>query len=306
MIKLILKPILLLFFLSSCVHIERPHDGIIKDADSGEPISGVVVHLDLESGFLDSFVHGHTEWKDSSETFSDDRGLFRSPLKIEGQVPFELSIGHTLTLFKAGYFESRILEPSYDLNIVLYKINYYIDYLNYQKNAKKGYLDPRFMDRHPEAFSKYKDELRKTATMQFKRIGDEGVFIEIPGARFTELTCSSDFIWNFDNSKPWNRGIEGVVCTVLDEASHKWLAFDARGKFIEHYVFSSSDSKVDVKSIIARSFLASKPLSSVKVGRSVSERALYVTTGDSKIYRLSLEGIPDFRIEILTSQSSGP
>jgi hypothetical protein len=306
MINTIPKLAFFLLFLTSCAHIEFPHYGIVKDADSGEPISGVVAHLDLESGILDSLAHSHTEWKDSYETITNNKGQFAIPLHIYGQVPFELSNGHTISFLKAGYFESSILDPSINNDVKLYKITHYLDYLHYKKSAALGHLNLPYTDDNHEGFKKYKNELAKTAIMQFVKNGDDGVFFEIPGARFTELSCSTDSEWNHDDSKAWTHGVEEVVCTVLDEASHKWMAFTARGTFIENYVFSSSTvAEVDCKSIIAKSILSNKTINSVRVGRSVYEHVLYVTTGDSRVYRLNLEGVLDFRILILTSPSSG-
>jgi hypothetical protein len=183
-----------------------------------------------------------------------------------------------------------------------------MDYLHYKKIAARGELDPHYMNKDKAAFSKYKNELDKMTSMQFTKKGEEGVFVEMPGYRFTTLNCTSDFTWNFASSNrneslPWTFGVDGVVCTVLDEASGKWLAFDARGKIIEQYRFSPpSVPMVGFQAYMSSSFLADKTIRYIRIGRSVTARALYVTTGGSIIYRLNLDGVPDYPIEIQTDQ----
>ena len=219
---------LLFLILSGCVHIESPHLGVVKDAETGKPIKGVVVHMDLESG-MPIGPEGITKWKGSYETVTDKEGRYSLSIKLKGQLPLELSTGHALSFFKAGYLPSRILEPSINNTVSLYPIKYFLDYSHYKESAKKGDLDPPFMDKKPEAFVEYKKELIKMASLPFESFGDKGIFLSAPDAQFTKIYCRTIFQFSTNDSKPYTFGISDNACIVFDEASHKMTTFNAQG-----------------------------------------------------------------------------
>ena len=206
--------------LSGCLHIEAPLSGTITDAETIRPVQGVVVHIDLESG-LWAGPDGKRLWKDSYETISDEGGKFSLPLKLLTKLPFpfEITNGNELSIVKAGYFPSRILEPTSRNPILLYPIKYYLDYSHYKENAKKGELDLPYMDEKPEAFAKYKEELTKMGLLQFEKGGEKGVFIAVPDSQFTKLYCRTKFEFSDTRSKPYTFGVSDNVCFVFVEAS---------------------------------------------------------------------------------------
>jgi len=210
-----MRPIIFLtiLILSGCVHTELPHFGVVKDAETGQPLKGVVVHMDLESG-IPIGPEGIRKWKGSYETVTDAEGKYSLSMKIKGQLPLELTTGHELSFFKSGYSPTRIISPSLKNTITLNPIKFYLDYYNSKEYAKKGYFDPPLMDRKPEAFMVYKEELRRMASMEMTAIGEKAVLLEIPGSKLTKLLALNKYY-------------------VFDDVSQKWFVFDAQGHFGE-------------------------------------------------------------------------
>jgi hypothetical protein len=224
--------IIIVLGLSSCVHIELPHTGIVKDAETGNPLNGVVVHMDLESG-MPLGPDGITKLKGSYETVTNTDGTFSLSIKLKGQLPLELSTGHELSFFKAGYFPARILEPSLNNTIPLHRIKYYLDYSHYKESAKRGYLERPFMSEKPEAFTEYNKELDKVALLQFEKTGDKGAFITVPNAQIAKISCRSSFRLDEKPSAPYTFGVSGDVCIFFDEVSRRLITFDAQGNIKE-------------------------------------------------------------------------
>lgn len=82
---------------ASMLRIDGPHEGTVIDADTMQPIEGVVVH----GSWIKRYIGGGSEFYDSREVLTDKHGEF----KIPGQGLLVLSHiqGMYLTIFKAGY-----------------------------------------------------------------------------------------------------------------------------------------------------------------------------------------------------------
>jgi hypothetical protein len=222
----------MILVLSDCIHTEPPHQGIIKDAETGKPLKGVVVLLNLTSG-MPLGPDGVTQWKGSYQTVTDNNGKYSFSIKFKGQLPLEFSTGHELSFFKAGYLPSRILEPSLSNTIFLHPIKYYLDYSHCRESIKRGHLNPRFMAQVPEGFSEYKKELLKMETLPFERIGDKGDFASIPNGKIVKISCRATFDYDKNPSKPYTFGISGTVCKFFDETSDRTMTLDAQGNIKE-------------------------------------------------------------------------
>lgn len=225
---------LLAFFLSGCVQIETPHRGVVKDAETGDPIKGVVVHIDLESG-MPLGPDGVTRWKDSYETVTNAKGKYSLSMKLKGNLPLEFPTGHSILFFKAGYFHSEIFEPALNNTVSLYPIKYYLDYLEYRSfNEASSNSHLYYYDKEPEAFAEYKKELDKMEHLQFARFGERGEFVSVPNAQFKRMSCRMEIEYDHGNhSTPYTFGISGNVCLLFDETSRKMMICDARGNIKE-------------------------------------------------------------------------
>jgi hypothetical protein len=224
--------LLVALFLFGCVHIESPHTGFIKDAETDKPIKNVVVHLDLETVFFVPAPHVNTKWKDGFEVLSNEAGIYKLPFRVIGQGPLELSAGQELSFIKAGYFPTRILDPAMHNSVDLYPIRYYLDYVHHKDSAQKGdWGAPHYyMDNKPEAFTEYKKELTRMAAGSFEKLGEKGVFISVPTAQITRISCRTKFpMGSTYRSKPDTFGIFGNICLFYDEVSRKSMISDARG-----------------------------------------------------------------------------
>jgi hypothetical protein len=235
--KLIVLSACLMAVMSGCLHIEPPHEGVVRDAETGKPIKDVVVHIDLETVFLVPAAHVNTKWKDGFEVLSDETGKYKLPLKVIRQGLLEISSGKEMSFIKSGYFPARVLTPAMYNDVHLYRIKYYLDYLYYKKLAEEGgWGGPHYyVDKKPEAFSEYKREISKITYLPVVRIAnDVNSFLEVPDTILTELHCETNFsptglMTSVAEKSPETFGIRGNVCRVFDERSRQWLFFDSQG-----------------------------------------------------------------------------
>jgi hypothetical protein len=237
--------LLIVLFASGCFHLESPHHGKILDAETRQPINNATVSLLLEyvCGLPPNPGGPTHQFLGNIENRSDSQGYYSLPLRFYFLSPLSCSNDQQfLNIIKAGYFPSIIEAPSFPNNIDLYPINYYIDYLYYQRASESGDLNPFYFGDHPVDFKEYHNELTKIAMMQFRKNGEEGVIAEVPGARFTKLSCTSKFVPLYRGG---TLGIDGIVCTVFDQASDKWCILDSRGNLIVlNDLGVSSDEKI--------------------------------------------------------------
>lgn len=225
----------LIFLTSSAfVHIEPPHRGIVRNADTKAPIDGAIVHIDLVSGLYGG-AHGRTELEKSYETRTNEKGKYNLSMAVTGRIPLlEWSNGNIISVIKAGYFPSRIIEPSLFNEVELYPIKYYIDFIHYKNSAKKGELDPPYLDKLPKSFVEYKAELLRMGSMKMERKGEESVYLDISGTRLTNLICRSGFNLIGGRKKSSTFGIDTQAsCYVFDVISQQWLAFNHQGTLIK-------------------------------------------------------------------------
>lgn len=93
---------------------------------------------------------------------------------------------------------------------------------------------------------------------------------------------------------------EDVIIDFDSDGRSFFIAFEKNGikKFSidQHRKVPIKENKDFYKN--AQSILGAGKISAVKLDRSVSERTRYVTFGNAVIYRLSMDGIPDYQIRI--------
>lgn len=93
---------------------------------------------------------------------------------------------------------------------------------------------------------------------------------------------------------------EDVIIDFESDGRSFFIAFEKNGikKFSidQHRKVPIKENKDFYKN--AQSILGAGKISAVKLDRSVSERTRYVTFGNAVIYRLSMDGIPDYQIRI--------
>lgn len=287
---------LMALILSGCINAESPHRGVVKDAETGDPIKGVVVHMNLESG-LPLGPDGITRWKGSYETVTNAAGKYSLSMKLKENLPLELPTGHELFFFKAGYFPSTILEPALNNTVTLYPIKYYLDYLS----EKETYYDPHlyYYDKKPEAFAEYKKELLKMQHLQFESLGEKGAFVSAPNAQFTKISCRQKIVYPpSKHSTPYTLGILRNVCILFDEASRKMMTFDTRGNIKElkdtelikyNFLAAAPDESEAVFANSDSIYIPHPPYSNLANNVTPQKGNIIALAGDSREY-LTLEG----------------
>ncbi len=362
---------LALFSLTGCFHLRLGYHGTIKDADSNKPLEGAVAFL---SSAYTCILPPNPAGSNSNflayvENTSDGQGKYSIKSGFHFLPPLLCFTNEGLQIAKAGYFTSRINDPSFPNEIDLYPIHYYLDYLECKKNAAE--LSHTYENYHASDIKMYLRELTKMAEDNFQKKGEEGVFLELPGTRLTSLICG------------FGEWVDRLVdtCSVFDEVTRKWLVFNTLGHAKIHdaplsyrYRAIHVDNKTtdndgnfslctpttdrrsqkcmslpigdNVEAVVkygnayfvispnairkyvddydyypdrygsfrainsfydqSLSLLQKNRIVSAQLGILMSKSAaIYITTGGSKIYRLNLDGLPDYRIDILTSISAG-
>ena len=153
---------------SACVHIELSHHGIVRDAETEEPLKNVLVHLRLDyvCYFPPPLAGPNDEFLGFQETYTDERGEYELPLKLYWLPPNLCFTDKWLAYFKAGYFLAG--NPT-----KLYKMTHYLNYLPYRNPTGRYCL---FSDRLPRSES-YQKALEKIGGMELSPTEENGVFL---------------------------------------------------------------------------------------------------------------------------------
>jgi hypothetical protein len=153
------------------------------------------------------------------------------------------------------------------------------------------------MDKKPEAFAEYNKELLKMSSLPFESLGEKGVFISIPNARITTISCRSTFHLDNNRSELETFGISGNVCIFFDEASRKMMTFDAQGNIKElednltikyNFVSAAPDEWDTVFANRDSIYIPNPPYSNMANNVAPQKGHISALAGDSKEY-LTLE-----------------
>ena len=221
--------ILLILFLVSCAHIEPPHHGVVVDADTKQPIQDAVVHIDLLSGVLLPVAEGHTDWRASYETRTDERGTYRLPSKFNFRIPLEFFTENEITFLSSGYHPARIVKPSSRNLVEMHRIKYHIDFQCYNEDSSPCRIDSPFLDDKPELFKEYKDEVQKIKNMKEISESDPGVFVQIGETNLSKIYCNNNYWYPEDYKSSHTSGVNGMACMIFDENSKQRYGLNTQG-----------------------------------------------------------------------------
>ncbi len=218
--------LLAIFILSvlaaGCFHVETPHKGVVKDADTQETLKGAVVLLDLAYTCYFPPNPGGPNPNDLAtlEALTDINGAFSLPSKFSFLPPLAcFTNSKHMIFFKPGYFPTHT--PFVTEDIGLYKMDYYLNYQPYM--SPLGHPDNFCFDRDS---SSMRTALEKARNMHLTRVGDIGLFLRLEGKLFRQIYAIIDRHFYGENAGFSNH----VTLYACDEVSGKWYAFDGRGK----------------------------------------------------------------------------
>lgn len=226
--------------LVNCVHVELPHHGEVKDAETGEPLEGALVFLSLYSQCIWPLPHVGSDYSGSIETLTDKNGQYRLPLDSTINLPMCFTNSKDYTFLKPNYFEERFTQYSswYTLgsgylgeeykhdpkHIYLYKMKHYLNYLPYKYPHKYN-----FPSYHIEEDSKYyKTYVESINKLNLTPADEYGVFLRLPGKKLTRVYSKIN-----KSSKSY---YESIVNYVYDEVANEWVAIDGSGNVLEQKI----------------------------------------------------------------------
>ncbi len=202
--------------LPVCVHVELPHEGIVRDAETKAPLKDAAAVLDLDYScfFPPEFEH-ITHHLATLQAITEAGGGFATELAPSLIRPPCLLDDKRMIFFKPGYFPAHTAVTK---TADLYRMNYYLNYLPYRDP-----MDLQSSIDHPESDSSYMTMARKiNENMPLVRAGDTGVFLKLGDKQFRQIYALKDMHYG---SSSWN----DITLYAFDQKSGQWLAFDARG-----------------------------------------------------------------------------
>jgi hypothetical protein len=106
---------ILLFFVIfvGCVHIELPHHGEVKDAETGEPLEGVLVSMSLYTRCIWPLPHIGSDYRGRIESITDKNGRYWLPIDFTFSLPMCFAESKNYTFFKPNYFEVDLIFPRF-------------------------------------------------------------------------------------------------------------------------------------------------------------------------------------------------
>jgi hypothetical protein len=214
----------LLLSSSSCVHIERPHTGVVIDDETKKPLDGVVVTMYLSSREL----FGTSVQNDTYESSSGSRGRFYLSPTWKWTRPLEFFTTRELYFHKAGYFMARVLAPDMYEKIELHRVRYLSDFREYQKEAE-GNMDLHFVGEHKDKTTLFTKEMEKIASMSADPAGEPGLFAEVPGSALTRVVCATYGVRSPFTAHSETFATSGFPCSVFDEARQGWVYLTPEG-----------------------------------------------------------------------------
>lgn len=226
-IKRLLLITITLILLSSCIHIELPHNGIVIDHETKKPIENVVVNMHIGSREL----LGTSVQDDAYEATTANNGKYHLPLKIKFKGIVEFFTTQELYFHKAGYFTARILEPGISEEIELHRVKYLSDFRKYQKEAERNF-SLYFIDEHKVSSQKFIKEMAHVSNTSAYIKGEPAFFSEMPNAIFTKVFCGTYSDWSPYIQHSETFAVNSNTCSVYDKASQKWFKLTPQGQYI--------------------------------------------------------------------------
>lgn len=201
-----------LFLSFSCVHIELPHRGSIKDAETQKPLQNAISVIKLEYGcLLPPSPHGRSEHLDAIEAITGNDGKYQTPFRIYLLPPLLCLTIKQFTYARIGYFTQ--FEDSNPNQVFLYQMKHYLNYLPYSRSDS-------FIDGHLDEESVlFKEELEKSKSLSLEPIDEKGVFFRQPGRSFNHIHSRTGYPNN-----------SNYMYYVFDDVLKEWITIDRRGK----------------------------------------------------------------------------
>lgn len=216
-----------LILLSSCIHIELPHNGVVIDHETKQPIENVVVNMHIGSReFMGTSVQD-----DAYEATTEKNGKYHLPIKIKFKGIVEFFTTQVLYFHKAGYFTARILEPRISEEIELHRVKYLSDFKKYQKDAEQNF-SLYFIDKHKVSSQEFIKEMSKISNSSAYINGEPAFFSEMPNAILTKVFCGTYPDWSPYTQHSETFAVNSNTCSVYNKASQKWFKLSPEGQYI--------------------------------------------------------------------------
>lgn len=216
-----------MFFLcllcTRCVHIELCPTGLVKDADTQNPLKDVIVFQTLcRYCLLPPNPGGNScEYIGYKEALTDSEGRYNLTSSFYLMPPLMCYTSEPdITFFKFGYFMNYRSDEKKGNFQVLYKMNHYLNYLPH----KSGYYIDNVFEEKSQLLNKVNLEKMKQLYLS-KRAGELGVFFRSQGRKFTKIY--STYALDINSNLSTNRFV-----FVFDETENEWVCIDSRGKII--------------------------------------------------------------------------
>lgn len=210
--------------LSGCFHFESPHSGVVLDADTKEPIEGVIVFRELERiCYLPPNPGGPShEYQAHNEVLTDKDGHYTLPIDVSFMPPLAcLTDMHNEYYVKDGYFSKNTDSG----NIAyLYPMTHYLHFRPYIKDYESFFS---FIFREKSELVK-KSNLAKLKYRQLEKADETGVFFRMPGKKFTRIAVASGRNYFFTHKEMFS----GTFYFAYDELGKEWITIDGRGKLV--------------------------------------------------------------------------
>ncbi len=238
--KLITRPSLLFLLsfvtLAGCVHMELPHHGEVKDAETGESLEGTLVFMSLYTRCMWPLPHVGSDYRGSIEAVTGKSGRYWLPIDFTLSLPMCFAESKDYTFFKPNYFEEKVRRDSLLWGIMggwlhgeedkhspghvyLYKMKHYLNYLPYKYPHK--YTLSSHMEEDSKYYNAYVEMIKK---FDLKPGDDNGIFLRLPGRKFTRLYSRV--------SKSFHSPISKIINYAYNEAANEWLVVDGRGNVL--------------------------------------------------------------------------
>lgn len=197
------------------------HSGIIRDAETQEPLDNAIVNLQLDYTcyFPPNPAGPNSEPLGNIEAKTDSNGKFVLPLKAYLMPPLLCFADKNLTYAKAGYFKT--IKNTNVGQIDLFRMNHYLNYLPYK--SRQSFLLSSDFEERSKLFRPDLDKLKKIV---LEPLDDIGIFLRLPGRKITQIHVRAMAL----NSECPNNNI---IYYAQDDMSKEWLTFDSRGKMLE-------------------------------------------------------------------------
>lgn len=235
------KPCLLFFLLLvmfvGCIHIELPHNGEVRDAETEKPLKDTLVFMSRDSSCIWPLPHVGSDYSGSVEAITDENGRYWLSLDFNLNLPMCFTNSKNYTFLKPNYFEERFAQYSpwyvagsgylgeeykHDPKLIyLYKMEHYLNYLSYKYPHK--YASPSYnIEENSKYYKAYVESINK---LHLNPADEYGVFLRFPGKKLTRIYSKVN--------RPSKSYFESIVNYVYDEVASEWLIVDGRGKVLE-------------------------------------------------------------------------